>query len=57
MQGAWFTNLDNVVELARSLNEQGILTGASDAIDFFEKPWKWTPEWESFQAAKAASDA
>jgi hypothetical protein len=47
----WFETHENLVMLAMALDTDCRFEEAADAIRFFEKPWKWTPEWESWSAA------
>lgn len=46
MAGEWYEDHTTVVELAWWLDEQGLLTGVSDTVDFFAEPWKWGREFE-----------
>jgi hypothetical protein len=48
----WWENYGNLIALANALYDDGALTGASEAIAFFEKPWKWTREHERLAAGK-----
>ena len=41
----WFESHDNLIELARWLLSVGWFKTSDDVIRFFEKPWKWEPEW------------
>jgi len=52
----WHESHDNRIALARHLIEIGRLDVADEVLYFFEKPWKWTPDWEKFQAAKAGRE-
>lgn len=53
----WWRNRDNVLELARWLEERCELATADDAIYLFEKPWKWTDSYEAMCAAERAEAA
>lgn len=45
----WHCCHDNLTTLARHLiDEEGY--DAEQMLRFFEKPWKWTEEWERLQA-------
>ena len=46
----WFTSYDNVYDLGDALVERGDLYTVADLLRYFEKPWKWTPEWEQYAA-------
>lgn len=47
----WFANHAEVCALARVLARSSMLATTALAIDFFEKPWKWTDEHASWVAA------
>ena len=42
----WFESHDNRMKLHGWLIEQGWLITARDSHRFFEKTWKWDPEWD-----------
>ena len=44
----WYSDYSNVLKLARHLVDVG--DDAQTLIYFLEKPWKWTPEWETLLA-------
>ena len=48
--GKWWENHNNKIELAGWLIDEGCLVTSQDALRFFEKPWKWDPEWEEMRA-------
>lgn len=50
----WFADFQNVMVLAHALEMQGCFPNVRAAIRYFEKPWKWTLEWEAYQAGKLA---
>lgn len=52
----WWRDTANVVELARWLEERCELATA-DVIYLFEKPWKWTPEFNAMRAQERAAAA
>lgn len=52
----WWRDTANVVELARWLEERCELATA-DVIYLFEKPWKWTPEFNAMRAQERAEAA
>jgi len=41
----WIKDTRNQVALAHALNEAGWFENPREVIDFFEKPWKFDPEW------------
>lgn len=45
----WF--LTYSVEFARILADAGKLIAVEEVIYFFEKPWKWTPEYQKWRRA------
>jgi len=45
----WYDNPENTLHLAEQLVEQDRLQGEREVLRFFEKPWKWEPEWEALQ--------
>lgn len=47
----WFEVYDNVTALASALNDDWRFETPTDMLRYFEKPWKWTPEWEAWTAA------
>ena len=47
--GKWWENHDNKIELAGWLIDEGCLVTSQDALRYFEKPWKWEPEWEDMR--------
>jgi len=42
----WFKEYDNVTKLARYLVGTCELLEPSEVVAFFEKPWKWSGEWD-----------
>ena len=50
-QGHWYETHENLIALARALDAAGLFTDTDGAIDFFEKPHKWSSEWEQWVAA------
>lgn len=46
----WYDCGDDIHTFAGWLEEQGILETASNAIDYFEKPWKWEKEHRDYLA-------
>ena len=45
----WFESYENRQELAAHLITVGVLTTPRSVLRFYEKPWKYTPEWDKFQ--------
>lgn len=41
----WCSDYQNVTALGRWLFENIYIDKASDLLDYFEKPWKWTTEY------------
>ena len=39
---------DKAVELGSHLVEEGTITDLNELQYFYEKPWKWAPEWEEY---------
>jgi hypothetical protein len=50
--GEWWETHNNVLALARALDDEGGFSDTDEVIDFFEKPWKWSPEWARFRNRK-----
>lgn len=48
----WFTDYENVTTLGGKLEAAGFT--AAQLQRYYEKPWKWTPEWE---ASRISQDA
>ncbi len=43
----WYENPDTVWQVAaRLVHEEGV--SAETLLAFFEKPWKWQPEYDAF---------
>lgn len=59
----WFESASEVLGFARHLVATGRLDGedrshrqtAENVLYFFEKPWKWTPEYEAWKVRKAGA--
>jgi hypothetical protein len=41
----WYGNHDDVVSFARVLVDAEWLDTSGEVIDYFERPWKWSPEY------------
>ena len=52
----WFESHDNLIELAHWLLVDGWFTYPIDMLRYFEKPWKWTPEWDEMRANLPSED-
>ena len=50
MEVKWFESHDNLIELAHWLLVDGWFTYPIDLLRYFEKPWKWQPEWDKMKA-------
>ena len=50
----WWMDHDEVVAFARWYWDGMYSKSGRDIIDFFEKPWKWTPEYEGFLKERSA---
>jgi hypothetical protein len=50
----WYDDPDNVLAFAQhywsgpTYSQRGVV---KEILDYFEKPWKWTPEYEEWRAA------
>lgn len=53
----WYENQNNVNELAGALNSRCHFINCDEMLSYFEKPWKWTTEWEWYQALWAGPNA
>ena len=42
----WYNSGDTMINVANILEDEGYLSTASDAIRFFEKPWKWESDMQ-----------
>lgn len=51
-QTHWYDDPDEVVAFARWYWEgaHGIRGEFANLLDYFEKPWKWTPEYAGYKA-------
>lgn len=45
----WYANHANVIQVATYLTNEGILTTPEDVIYLFEKPWKYSKEFEEME--------
>ena len=52
----WFDEHDNRQQLAAHLITVGVLTTPISVLRFYEKPWKYTPDWEDFTSHHTAPD-
>lgn len=50
----WYEDHDNLLGLGTWLVDECEITTCQELLRFFEKPWKWTEEWNSFKAQQAA---
>lgn len=48
---AWTLDFANQLGLADVLIETGWLDTPRDVLSFFEKPWKYTPQWALWEAS------
>lgn len=48
----WCKDFGNVLTLGTHLVDLCEITTAKELLYFFEKPWKWTEEWNSYLLAK-----
>lgn len=56
--GPWYSDHSKVVSLSYWLIENGHISDtARDAIDVFEKPWRWSDMYRMMQREWAAEDA
>jgi hypothetical protein len=44
----WYNDYDTVVGFAKILESAGEIEDAKEAILYFEKPWKYDPEYEAW---------
>lgn len=42
----WFKDYDNVTRLGRHLASVATIVDAEGMVKYFEKPWKWSGEWD-----------
>lgn len=47
----WYETHENLVMLATALDAACYFGEPADVIRFFEKPWKWSDEWDRWIAA------
>lgn len=52
--GPWYAYRANIIALAHHLVDYQDLT-REDLLYYFEKPWKYGPEWEAFLASQKES--
>ena len=50
----WYSSHESLCELAEALVEEGELATPTAVVDFFQRPWKYQPEWEQYVAERAA---
>jgi hypothetical protein len=48
---SWYETHENLVMLATMLDDDGRFAETADVVRYLEKPWKWTDEWERWEAA------
>lgn len=53
----WFQSNDTLLALAHWLVDRNEFETQSDLLYFWEKPWKWEPEYEEYLAAMALEEA
>jgi hypothetical protein len=46
MEPRWYDSHDAIVEFASILIDAEQLDTPREVLRYFEKPWKWTPEYE-----------
>lgn len=49
MTEKWYQDYREVISFAEVLNQADEFSTPEDVIYFFEKPWKWTPEYISWK--------
>ena len=42
----WYRDQEEVVAFARDMIAAGVLQGSTGVLEYFEKPYAWTREWE-----------
>lgn len=52
----WIFDSQNILELAKFLDIAVPFNIPKDVIEFFEKPWHWTNEWEVYQEFKQSPE-
>lgn len=52
----WYDMRNDVLLLAHELSDYGYLPTKKEMLYFFEKPWKWTEEWNYFIANDNSMD-
>ena len=45
----WFLDHYNMTGLARALIDSGHIPNLDIMLEYVEKPWKWTAEWEHYR--------
>lgn len=53
---SWHEDHSNLIGLATWLESESLLGDASEAIAFFEKPWKWDREYHLWVLWKSSND-
>lgn len=51
----WYYSMDNLRQLASYLVNNDGLDSVEAVLYFFEKPWKWGPEWIAYQIEQRKS--
>ena len=53
MATEWYQSHTSLVEFAGWMVEEHFFTTPGEVVDFMEKPWKWTAEYQKFRDAEA----
>ena len=48
----WYDDQNDLNEFAAYLHDEGELTTAEEVLRFFEKPWKWSRDFDAYQLTK-----
>ena len=52
----WHETYTNVFEFAEWLEDEHYWVNTSHLLRYFEKPWKWTPEYELWRQGKTLEE-
>lgn len=55
-EATWIFDMQNILELARFLNNAMPFNRPDDVIAFFEKPYRWTHEWTVYDEFKQSPE-
>lgn len=52
----WFEDYQSICDFAMHLHSEGRFNTPSDVLYYFEKPWKWDPEFQEWRNTSSEPD-